>query len=203
MKLTRAIAKQFAKPEGIAGKLSTLLMNIGNQSLYHSVWSQLPRNKSKHILDVGYGNGYLLKKLLRNDYQHVTGLEISSDMQNLVAEKLRYDIDQQRCQLILSPLETVIFSEQQFDVIYSINTIYFWTSLEAGLSKLYQSVNDQGRVILAFYDRRLLMKLPSTKYGFHMYENQFIEEQIRYCGFRVEKIVKKGFGMGLCYILKK
>lgn len=200
--ISKWLAKQAAKPEGIGGKLSTLAMNIGNQGLYRSVLSHLPEKKDCTILDVGYGNGYVLKRMLRRGYTSIYGLEISESMQRVMQNKLKQK-ERSYCHLTLGSIEQMPYEHASFDVIYSINTLYFWQSLEAGLTKLYEACKTDGIVMLAIYDKRFLQKLPSTKYGFHLYETKEIEQQMLRYGFHIKEVIKKGYGAGLCYVLTK
>lgn len=203
MGLTKAIAQQFANPQGLGGRLATLAMNIGNQALYRSVFGAMPQDKTCAILDVGYGNGYLMKRLLKHGYQRVSGLEPSESMQLIVAKKLESAISDGRCQLMLGTLEDTPLAEEAFDVIYTINTLYFWSSLAEGFARLQDALTSQGKVVLAFYDKWYLKKLPSTKYGFRLYETSEIEEELDKQGFEIKEIMRKGYGACLCYVLTK
>lgn len=88
MSVTKYISKQFAKPEGIGGKLSTFTMNLLNRSQYRYLLDELTDKKIKSILDIGFGNGYLLTKLISNNMaDRYYGIEISQDMIDSVEAK--------------------------------------------------------------------------------------------------------------------
>lgn len=75
MGIFKYIGSQFAKPKGFGGKLSTLFMNMLNKQQYASVVKCFNSLKSKNVLDIGFGNGYLLSRLSKTAMQTFTALK--------------------------------------------------------------------------------------------------------------------------------
>lgn len=171
--IVKYIASQFSLPKGIGGVLSTFVMNHMNRKLYQSVLNRIPSNGSK-ILDIGFGNGYMMKRLLQNPDHEVAGLEISKDMIDRVWMNQQIAIQEGRCRLMKGRAEQIPVPDDSFNVLYSINTIYFWESLDAGLKEIYRVGMKDGLCILSFYDKVWLDNLPFTSYGFQTYEVQDI-----------------------------
>ena len=66
-KFIKYIGKNFGNPQGIAGIIMTKIMNIMNQKLYNSVLRHMNLEPNNIILDIGFGNGYLINKLFKNN----------------------------------------------------------------------------------------------------------------------------------------
>ena len=58
------VGANFANPAGIGGKVSTKIMNIINQKQYKVILDNIRLEQNNCILDIGFGNGYLIKKLI-------------------------------------------------------------------------------------------------------------------------------------------
>ena len=57
------IVSQFRRPTGFGGRCATRVMNIMNRAQYHRVLKELPLQG--RILDIGFGNGNMLKRVLK------------------------------------------------------------------------------------------------------------------------------------------
>lgn len=60
-KFSEYIGSQFRNPRGLPGIVSCLGMNVINQAMYQKAASLLDIPRGAKVLDIGYGNGYLLK----------------------------------------------------------------------------------------------------------------------------------------------
>lgn len=57
------IGSQFGNPRGFVGAVCCLLMNMINKAMYRRTVALMDVPKGAKILDIGYGNGYLLRLL--------------------------------------------------------------------------------------------------------------------------------------------
>lgn len=62
-KFTEYIGSQFGNPRGIVGKICCIIMNVINNKMYIKTVSMISLPEKSRVLDIGYGNGYLLKLL--------------------------------------------------------------------------------------------------------------------------------------------
>ena len=69
------------------------------------------------------------------------------------------------------------------DTVYSINTIYFWESLDKGLCEIARILKPQGTLLLAFYDKRFMSRLPLREYGFQLYDPKDVKAALRHNGY--------------------
>ena len=123
-KFIRFVGNNFGKPGGIIGKLSTKLMNIMNQKQYKAVLDNINLEHNDILLDIGFGNGYLINRLFgKNIPIKINGIEISSDMINNVSKKYKKHIENGLLNLSLENIENTSFENETFNKIYTINTI--------------------------------------------------------------------------------
>ena len=94
----------------------------------------LQTTEARTILDVGFGNAQVLKKALRLHSGTYYGVEISETM----IKKARQDKALQGMELVYGKVEELPFQDEMFAYQYSINTIYFWESLDQGFQELYR-----------------------------------------------------------------
>ena len=63
-KFSEYIGSQFGNPRGLIGKICCIGMNIINKPMYRNTVAQMNFDKGDKILDIGYGNGFLLYVIL-------------------------------------------------------------------------------------------------------------------------------------------
>ena len=78
----RMIAKQLGCPSGLIGRyVLAALWNRRNAALNDSALVSLRLNTSDRVLDVGFGGGYLIDKMLNKVAEgHVSGIDASAIM---------------------------------------------------------------------------------------------------------------------------
>lgn len=183
MNVTKYIGRQFANPKGIAGKISTYFMNRLNGKQYKSVIRLFHEINPKNVLDIGFGNGYLLNKLAVKEDTHFYGIEISEDMLKQAGKRNRKAIKDGRMSLHIGNVHQIPFEDSAFDFIYTVNTVYFWDDLEKGYLEIMRVLKEGGVFINVFYTKEWLDKLRYTKYDFHKYSQKEIRNGIKKIGF--------------------
>jgi cyclopropane fatty-acyl-phospholipid synthase-like methyltransferase len=164
------VGKNFGNPNGLGGKISTKIMNIINQRQYNAVLENLNVKPNEKILDIGFGNGYLIKKLFKKGIPvNVYGIEISKDMLHKVTAINEQYISNKTLQLFLENINKTSFEENLFDKIYTVNTIYFWGELEKSFSEIKRIMKPDGIFINVIYTKEYLDKIVYTRYGFNKY----------------------------------
>lgn len=203
MNLTKYIGEQFGKPTGIGGRLSTFIMNRMNQKQYNSVIQALWFYPKERVLDIGFGNGYLINKLAKNNKSQYYGIEISDDMIELAREHNNKFIQENRMSLIKGNVMNMDYEDDFFDGVYTVNTIYFWEDIDKGLLEIKRVLKPGGIFVNAIYSKQFLDKLKYTQYGFSKYTPKEIEEAAIRCGFKVIEITETKPGSSYCFILQK
>lgn len=200
MKLTEYIGSQFGNPQGIIGKICCVMMNTINQKMYTKVADIVLNNFCMDILDVGFGNGYLEKKLSRQSDVMIKGIDISEDMVASATKKNKKAVEQGRVVLSLGDCCKLDFQTEMFDAVTSVNTIYFWSDTVKGLSEINRVLKDGGVFVSAVYSQEWLKKLSYTKKGFKFFSKKDYISDGKKAGFSeviIEEIVN-----GKSYIIK-
>ncbi len=188
--LLKYISRQFGNPSGIGGYISTYFMNMLNQAMYKSCESEVINARSSRVLDIGFGNGYMLKRLDHKVNAGFYGTDISPDMVKLARQRIKNE------NIILSQSNILHmdFPESFFDLIYTINTFYFWDDINASLLEVKNKLQPEGVFLNYCYTKKYLESLPSTQYGFTRLDKSAILELHQNAGFaKVEFIdIAKG-----------
>ncbi|MDR1748804.1 MAG: class I SAM-dependent methyltransferase [Spirochaetaceae bacterium] len=185
------VGKNFGNPTGTGGKISTHIMNIINQKQYNAVLKNIKLEPHTSVLDIGFGNGYVIRKILR---QHIPvkmyGIEISNDMLKSVSLKNRQHIITGTVQLLLEDIGKTSFAQNTFDTVYTVNTIYFWNDLEKGFSEIKRILKPGGIFLNVLYTKEYLNKIMYTKYGFKKYTIEEIETSTKNSGMQISEIIE-------------
>jgi len=200
-KFIKYVGNNFGNPNGIGGKITTKIMNIINQNQYKVILENIKLEQNNNVLDIGFGNGYLINKLLRKNIPlNIYGIEISNDMLNSVSQKNRQIIGEGRLKLSLEDISKTSFEDNTFDKIYTINSIYFWDKLEKCFSEIRRILKPNGIFFNVIYTKEYLDKIRYTRYGFKKYtvgELKNITEENR---MKIIEIIKIRENKSYCLI---
>ena len=203
MNIIEYIGKQFGKPTGLAGNFSTFIMNIMNQKQYKAVLQKLNVEKNDAILDVGYGNGYLLSKLAKGSEARFWGIDISEDMRSVASQRNREFIEKGNMNLSLGDITGTDFESGFFDKIYTVNTIYFWPNVDSGFTEIARILKPGGIFMNVVYTKEFLDSIPYATHGYAKYTQEELQEYSLRNGFKIVDVItikeKKAYG----YILQK
>ena len=125
----------------------------------------------------------MLKRVLKKGCRSVYGTEISESCMTAVEWKLLPSLQQGYLKLAMGSAESLPFADACMDTVYSINTIYFWESLDKGLCEIARILKPQGTLLLAFYDKRFMSRLPLREYGFQLYDPKDVKAALRHNGY--------------------
>jgi ubiquinone/menaquinone biosynthesis C-methylase UbiE len=195
------VAKNFRNPYGVGGKVSTKIMNIMNQNQYKAVLKNIHLKPNDIVLDIGFGNGYLIKKLFeQNNNIKIFGIEISIDMLNKVTKENKQNIENGVLKLFLENISKTSFGENLFDKIYTVNTIYFWNELDKCFSEIKRVLKQDGIFINAIYTKEYLDKTIFSKYGFNKYTLEEVKNITEKYGLRIVGIIEIKKNESYCII---
>jgi ubiquinone/menaquinone biosynthesis C-methylase UbiE len=197
------VGNNFGNPNGFGGIISTKIMNIINQRQYKAVLENIQIKQNQNILDIGFGNGYLINKLLKQNIpKNIYGIEISNDMINKVKNKNKKYIDSGILKIFLENTSETSFENNIFDKIYTINTIYFWQELDKCFSEIKRIIKPDGIFINVIYTKEYLNKIIYTKYGFNKYSTEEMENITKDNGMEIIKTIEIQKNKSYCIISK-
>ena len=178
MSLNNYIAKQFSNPIGVGGKLVSFVMNRQNHPLYEETIRLLALSDNDSVLDIGCGNGYVLKLLARQYNCKLSGIDSSASIIKTAYRKCRKYIESGVMMLSCQNVNTMSLADNSFDKVYTINTVYFWENLDDVMVKIRHVLKPNGLFINTLYTNETLSRFTHTQFGY----KRFTAEQLRNSG---------------------
>lgn len=186
------IAKQLSCPEGEHGIKTGEMMHASNLGMTSSAIDALNLQNHDIVLEIGQGNGGHIAQLLsKAENLKYYGADISETI-IVEAEKINQDfVDKGIVHFELTDGATLPFENNQFDKIFTVNTIYFWSNPNRYLNEIKRTLKPNGILALCFADKNFMQNLPFTAYGFTLYEVEKVQELLASAGFQIKNTLKK------------
>lgn len=136
---------QAGLPNGWVGYLFGHVMAWHNRLDAEWTVDLLAVSDADCVLEVGFGPGLAIKRIVdMHPACYITGIDHSKAMLNFARKLNRAALDAGRVELALGSAEALPFAEATFDKAFTINCIYFWPELLAGLRELYRVLKPGG-----------------------------------------------------------
>ena len=193
-KFTEYIGSQFGNPRGFVGKVCCLIMNIINKAMYKNTVSVIELSSDGNLLDIGYGNGYLLNCVYKKTKANLYGIDISEDMKKQATKRNKKALNDGKLFLDTGDCCDLKYENDFFGAVTSINTVYFWGDTIKGLSEIHRTLKSGGSFYNVVYTKEWLDKLSYTEKGFKKYEPEELARFGKAAGFeniQVKDIVKE------------
>ncbi len=180
------LSSQLVRPTGVFGKyLVGKLWNRHNMALNDSTFLHLQAINSDRILEIGFGGGYLLKKVLSVvTAGSVAGVDASPLMVEQARRKFRRQIESAVLHLYHCTAEQLPFSAGYFDKASSVNSIFYWPDVAAGLTEICRVLRNTGLLVLTFTVQADLDNRGFAHPGIRTYANDEVLAAVRQAGFR-------------------
>jgi ubiquinone/menaquinone biosynthesis C-methylase UbiE len=186
------IAKQLSCPEGEHGIKTGEMMHASNLGMTSSAIDALNLQNNNTILEIGHGNGGHIAQLLsKAENLKYYGADIS---ETIIAEAEKINlhfVDKGIVHFELTDGATLPFENNQFNKIFTVNTIYFWSNPGEYLNEIKRTLKPNGILALCFADKTFMQNLPFTSYGFTLYEVEKVQELLESAGFKIKNTLKK------------
>ncbi len=188
--IKKILSNQLVHPTGLVGTyLVGRLWNRHNRALNESTFVHLQALNNDRILEVGFGGGYLLKKILSVVATgSVAGVDASPIMVEQGRKKFRKRIAGGVLHLHHSTAEQLPFSAGYFDKACSVNSLFYWTDLGAGLAEIHRVLRINGFLVLTFTSKADLDKRGFADPCIRTYANEKVLAALRQAGFRFTTI---------------
>lgn len=182
MPINEYIAKQFANPHGIGGRIVMAVMNRQNAQMYEATERLLRPRNDDTILDIGCGNGIMLERIAHACDCRLIGTDISEDALEIAKRRLAgTNVELLRCPVDGMPLE-----DATVDKALTINTLYFWEDLTSGFEEIARVLKPEGIFIGTHYTNRALESYSHTQFGYRMRTEQEVVSAAEIAGFTVQ-----------------
>ena len=137
-------ASQCGNPRGVIGKIMTWSMNRANRVIYRGIVDEINIYNDMKLLDIGFGNGYLDKLIYKKGKCFIQGIDISEDMVKLATANNRTVVDNGDMKCDIGDCCDLSYADSSFDVVVTMNTIYFWKDTLEGLREIYRVLKENG-----------------------------------------------------------
>ena len=128
----RIIAQQFAHLKGLLGRMVALLMNWHNAEMNAFVVQLLQLTPADRVLEIRFGGGATLSSLIEWA-GFVGGIDQSPDVVAWAKADTANAVREGRADLREGRVEALPFETASFRKVCTMNTVYFWDSLDAAL----------------------------------------------------------------------
>ena len=145
----RFIARQLSCPSGLPGRIVGRLMNRRNARMNAFAVTQLELQPADRVLEIGFGGGVTLPTLIAVAGS-VTGLDRSRDAVNLANARFSTAVKAGRAQFRVGVVESLPFESGHFTKVCTVNTVYFWKSLDQPFAEIFRVLAPRGRAVIGF-----------------------------------------------------
>lgn len=179
----RFIARQLAHPRGWLGRLIMRLMNRHNARLNTFAIQTLHVGPDDRVLEVGFGGGSMLPYLL--DHAAFTaGVDRSAAAVTRARASFASSVASGRADFREGTVEALPFEAGSFSRALTVNTIYFWKSLDAGFREMHRVLAPGGQVAIGFLPREAMERMGTPPEIFTMREPEEVIDALRRAGFQ-------------------
>lgn len=178
-------ARQLRKPEGSAGIDIALRMNNLNALMYAHCFRQFPQ-KAIQLLEIGQGNAIEAASLLKERPEITyTGIDHAPDM--VAAGNQQLDKFGKRASYVLGNAEGLPFPDAQYDVLLSINTLYFVVEPESVLKEWARVLKPGGMMCIGLRSKESMENLGLHQHGFCLFEPDYVNCLLKHAGMLVDQ----------------
>lgn len=178
------LAKHLANPQGAVGLAVTAGLNKSNASLYTAALAKLAVQEENRILEIGFGNGHEISRLLSCAPGLVyTGVDVSETMVAEAASRNAVKIGNGQVTLRHASSSALPFSSGSFDKALALNTIYFWDNPAVDLAEIKRVLRDGGRLVLGAIAPWSTKNREHFRFGFRFYDAEQLTALCTQAGF--------------------
>ncbi|NJK97131.1 MAG: class I SAM-dependent methyltransferase, partial [Bacteroidales bacterium] len=167
------------------------LMNVGNQLINIETIKALKIIPGNHILEIGMGNGCFVEQILKDSTIKYTGIDHSEEMVNQACKRNQNFIQSKQAFFLKGNAESLPFTDNTFDNVFTVNTLYFWEHPHAILNEIHRVLKPEGQLVMAIRPKYIMEEYPFVKYNFTMYNKEDISELFANHPFRINAIWEK------------
>ncbi|MEO0373790.1 MAG: class I SAM-dependent methyltransferase [Cyanobacteria bacterium P01_A01_bin.17] len=178
------LSSQLRSPSGLGGRLILRLLNRENATMNQLTLTQLDVKMGQHILEIGFGGGDLIDRLLRTERSlQITGIDPSLASMAVVHNRFKREITAGQLTVHQAAAEALPFSDNAFDAVATVNTLYFWSDISAVLQNCRRVLKASGKLAIAYNSKAFLEENQATQKGFRAYDEAEVETQMQQAGF--------------------
>jgi len=124
-------------------------MNRHNAKMNAFAVEQLALTPTDRVLEIGFGGGVALPSLIRAA-AFIGGVDRSRDCVQWANVRYSAVVKAGRAAFREGSVEAIPFETASFEKVCTVNTVYFWPSLDAGFIEIHRVLVPGGRVVVGF-----------------------------------------------------
>ena len=182
-RLAKLIARQSSRPRGALGRLWGPVLDRGTRTANRHAFDALALERDLDVLEVGFGGGRQLSRLLAATEGRVAGVEPSEVMISRARRRFRRAIETSRLRLVHADVAAMPFDGGSFDRVVSVHTIYFWPDAEAGLREIARVLRPNGSVVIGTATKEFLSGRRASQHGYRLFDEDELRDVLERAGF--------------------
>lgn len=188
--LQRYIARHLRHPSGAFGRFVLFGLNRVNARMIRSAieWGSLM--PGERFLDIGFGGGVSFAHAARRLCGEgcLIGVEPSATARASAHRRCRRWVECGFLHILDGDAASLPLEDDSADCIITVNTIYFWPDVAAGLAEIRRVLRPGGRFVLAVYTEEQLRAISLTRYGYTIRSEEEIIALFDDAGFTLHGI---------------
>jgi arsenite methyltransferase len=154
----RFISRQLSRPSGVFARVMGRLMNRRNAKMNAFAIEQLELKHSDRVLEIGFGGGVALPILIRSA-AFVGGVDLSQEMVEWANVKFSGAVTAGRAGFREGSVDAIPFESASFEKACTVNSVYFWRSLDAGFREIHRVLVPGGRLVVGLLPKEWMDQL--------------------------------------------
>lgn len=143
-----SIKDNFSNPKGLTGRLMLSGMNMGHTPMAKWAFTQFDIPEKAHIVDIGCGGGYNVRRFLEACPQGIVfGVDISEESvrKSILVNKKEIG---KRCKILQGNVTKLPFKACTMDLATAFETVYFWPDLSENFREVKRILKAGGHFIV-------------------------------------------------------
>lgn len=168
----RFIARQLSCPTGLLAPVIGALMNRHNAKMNGFALRLLDLDPSDRVLEIGFGGGLNVPFLVRHA-AFVAGVDRSAEVVRSASRRFAEAISGGRALFREGSVEALPFAAGEFTKVCTVNTVYFWKSLDIGSAEMHRVLAKGGHTVVGFLPKEWMDRggFPSDIFTSHTSDN--------------------------------
>ena len=130
---------------------------FSNKEQIDMILQYIPQNDDVHILDIGCGNGKVLGYLQKKTKSFIYGFDYSDE-----AIKTAQRLFPENAEFREGIIGQIEYPEEKFDVIISLDTLYFATDMTAFVAQVKRWMKKDGVFFVGYQEGDVIPKTPNS-----------------------------------------
>ena len=181
----RFISEQLNHPTGIIGRcLLPFIWNRRNRALNDITLSRLQPQQEDRILDVGFGGGYLIGRLLNIVTNgRICGVDASKSILEHGRTRFARAINAGTLDIQCCGVDSLPYPDRSFSKVCSVNSLFYWPDVHRGVCEIYRVLSPGGLVLLTFTSKEDLDKRGFSPELVHSFADKEVIDLLLDAGF--------------------